>query len=134
MQRTISGYHLLTMMSVIDNTHEAGDEIRLRQWLIKEIPESITEQDRLIRDWLTHQFVALNLDPEMDKLTQLLPDHYSSHFHWHIDNFYKHSTAEERMQLLKFAMEMITLDGKVTKEENHYFDMLYNAWADGGEI
>ena len=30
MRRTISGFHLLTMMGIIDNVDEAGDDIRLR--------------------------------------------------------------------------------------------------------
>jgi hypothetical protein len=134
MQRTISGYHLLTMLSVIDNTQNAGDDIKLRSWLMKEMPDSITEQDKIIRDWLTLQFVGVNLDPEMEKLMQLKADEYDKHFQWHTDNFYRHSTHTERISLLKFAMDLIKLDGKITREEHHFFDLLYDAWTDNSEL
>jgi hypothetical protein len=134
MQRTISGYHLLTLLSVVDNATNAGDDIKLRGWLMKEMPDSITEQDKIIRDWLTLQFVGVNLDPEMEKLMQLKADEYSKHFQWHTDNFYKYSTHDERISLLKFAMDLIKLDGKITREENYFFDMLFDAWTENGEL
>ena len=133
MQRTISGFHLLTMMSIVDNVDQAGDDIRLRSWLIKNIPSSITEQDKIIRDWLTHQFVMVNLDPEMEKLTQLNPEEFDHHLQWHIDNFYTFSTAADRIDLLKFAMELIKLDGIITHPENKFFNMLYEAWTEPGQ-
>ena len=68
------------------------------------MPSSITEQDKIIRDWLTHQFVMVNLDPEMEKLTQLNPEEFDHHFQWHMDNFYTFSTAADRIDLLKFAI------------------------------
>ncbi len=133
MQRTISGFHLLTMMSIVDNVEQAGDDIRLRSWLIKEMPSSITGQDKIIRDWLTLQFVMINLDPEMERLMQLDPEDFDHHFQWHMDNFYAFSNAADRIKLLKFAMDLIKLDGIITQPENKFFNMLYEAWTEAGQ-
>ncbi len=133
MQRTISGFHLLTMMSIIDNVNQAGNDIRLRSWLIKEMPSSMTEQDKIIRDWLTLEFMMINLDPEMEKLTQLNPEDFDRHFQRHMDNFYTFSTAADRINLLKFAIDLIKLDGIITQPENKFFNTLYEAWTEPGQ-
>ena len=46
-----------------------------------------------------------------------------------MEQFYRDSTAADRLRLLHFAMDLINADGKITKEENLYFDILYNAWS-----
>jgi uncharacterized tellurite resistance protein B-like protein len=113
MQRAISGYNMLMLLTVVDNKLH-------------------TKEDIVIREWLANSFPARpNLDEEMDKLSSLPVDEYATHFQQQMDIFYTHSTLQERNDFLQFAMFLIKADGKITKEENHFFDMLFDAWNEG---
>lgn len=110
MQRAISGYHLLMILTNAD-----------RKLNVKE--------DLVIRDWLAKHFPAKpDLDEEMAVISELRHEDYSIHFHKHKDLFYEHSTHTERLELLQFAIDLIKADGEITKEENSFFNELYDAW------
>lgn len=113
MQRAKSGYHLLMLLTHVDG-------------------EPHVREDMVIRDWLTRHFpFTANLDREMELISALKPADYLPHFHRHMDLFYQYSTPAERMEFLQFAMHLIKADGRISREENIYFDTLYEAW--GGE-
>jgi uncharacterized tellurite resistance protein B-like protein len=113
MQRAIAGYNMLMLLTVVDGKIH-------------------TKEDLVIREWLTNSFnVKPNLDDEMEKLSALTIDEYALHFQQQMDNFYSHSTPQERNDFLQFALFLIKADGKITKEENLFFDMLFDAWNEG---
>jgi uncharacterized tellurite resistance protein B-like protein len=113
MQRAIAGYNMLMLLTVVDGKIH-------------------TKEDLVIREWLTNSFnVKPNLDDEMEKLSSLKTEDYPLHFQHQMDKFYANSTQQERNDFLQFAMFLIKADGKITKEENLFFDMLFDAWNEG---
>lgn len=111
MQRQISGYHLLMILTNVDGKVHAAEDLVVREWLSNHFQERV------------------NLDEEMEAISSLKPADYPLHFHLHMENFYLHSTDQERLGLLQFAMDLIKADGIITPEENRFFDMLYEAWG-----
>lgn len=110
MQRAISGYHLLMILTNVDGHLNVNEDL-------------------VIRDWLTAHFPAKpNLDEEMHTISLLTREEYLPHFQKHMDLFYENSTQAERLEMLQFAMNLIKADGNISKEENVYFDTLYDAW------
>jgi hypothetical protein len=67
----------------------------------------------------------------MEKLSSLPADEYPTHFQHQMDIFYKHSKVQERNDFLQFALFLIKADGAITKEENLFFDMLFDSWNEG---
>ncbi len=115
MQRAISGYHLLMILTNVDG--------RLN-----------VNEDLVIRDWLSQHFpVKPNLDNEMEVISSLEKSDYASHFHTHMNLFYQHSEKQDRLELLQFAMNIIKADGQISKEENAFFNELYDAWNEEAE-
>lgn len=113
MEKAKAGYNMLMLLTVVDNKLH-------------------TKEDLVIREWLTNTFpVRANLDAEMEKLSSLPTNEYATHFQQQMDIFYSHSTQQERNDFLQFALFLIKADGKITKEENHFFDMLFDAWNEG---
>jgi uncharacterized tellurite resistance protein B-like protein len=111
MQRAISGYHLLMILTNVDGKLNV-------------------KEDLVIRDWLaTHFTVKAALDDEMAVISNLGKEDYSAHFNRHMDLFYQHSSYAERLELLQFAMNLIKADGNISPEENTFFDALYDAWG-----
>jgi len=47
--------------------------------------------------------------------------------------FYQHSEKQDRLELLQFAMNIIKADGQISKEENSFFNELYDAWNEEAE-
>jgi len=112
MQKAISGYHLLMILTHVDGHLNVNEDL-------------------VIRDWLSQHFtVKHDLDEEMAVISALGTEDYLNHFHQHMDLFYQHSTKEERLELLQFAMNLIKADGAITKEENSFFDTVYDAWSE----
>lgn len=112
MQRAVSGYHLLMILTQVDGKINV-------------------QEDLVVRDWLSAHFPAKpDLDEEMAVISGLDPSGYDRHFHEHSDRFYQHSSKEERLELLQFAMNLIKADGKISREENSFFDRLYDAWSE----
>lgn len=110
-QRAKSGYHLLMILTNVDGQVKASE-------------------DMVVRDWLSSSFpLQVNLDGEMALISSLRREDYLPHFHRHMDLFYQHSTPAERLELLQYAMNLIKADGTITKEENVFFDILFEAWG-----
>lgn len=92
------------------------------------------EEDLVIKEWLTNEFSTNeNLDKEMQVLSSLKKEDFPKHFQQQMDIFYSHSTHIERLAFLQFVIFLIKADGVISKEENIYFDLLYNAWNEEKE-
>ncbi|HTN47495.1 MAG TPA: hypothetical protein VL098_14185 [Flavipsychrobacter sp.] len=110
LNKTIAGYHLLMILSAVDYRISA-------------------EEDKVIRDYLVHEFpFRVNLDREMGIISNLKPNEWKSHFLKMMDDFYDDATEEERNKLIKFAIELTKADNVITKEENDYLNLLFEAW------
>jgi hypothetical protein len=110
MNKTMAGYHLLMILSAVD-FRVSGEE------------------DRVIRQYLTEEFpIHVNLDKQMEVISSLHPDEWESHFLKAMDDFYDDATEIERHNLLRFALKLAKADNIITKEENHYLDLLFLNW------
>jgi uncharacterized tellurite resistance protein B-like protein len=112
MQRAISGYNMLMILTAVDNKLHA-------------------DEDMVIRNWLTNAFnVKPDLDTEMEKLSNLSTKEYAEYFQQQMDTFYTNSSLKERNEFMQFVLHLIKADGSISKEENLYFNMLFEAWND----
>ena len=111
MQPAIAGYHLLMLLTNVDGQVKPSE-------------------DMVVRDWLTQRFsFRPNLDEETAHLSSLKREDYLPHFQRQMDLFYRHSTPAERLEFLQYAMDLIKADGRISPEENEFFDLLYEAWS-----
>jgi len=108
--KTIAGYHLLMILSAVDFRFNYKEDLIIREYLEQEFP------------------IYVNLDKEMEKISNLTPDEWEPHFLKYMDDFYDDATEEERHNLLEFAVALTKADNVITVEENRFLDMLFNAW------
>ncbi|XZF13605.1 hypothetical protein ACTHGU_17630 [Chitinophagaceae bacterium MMS25-I14] len=110
MNKTIAGYHILMILSAVDFRIGA-------------------EEDKVIRDYIVEEFpFRVNLDREMEIISNLHPDEWERHYLKAMDDFYDDATEAERKSLLRFALELAKADNVITKEENYYLNMLFDNW------
>jgi hypothetical protein len=110
MNKTIAGYHLLMILSAVDFRISAHEDDIIRTYLVTEFPFHVS------------------LDKEMEVISRLKPDEWEAHFHRAMDDFYDDATEEERNHLLDFAIQLTKADNVITKEENHYLNLLFENW------
>ncbi len=110
--KTTAGYHLLMLLSVIDEELHPNEDMVIREFLVEEYPPPI----------------PINLDAEMEILSTLLPAEYEQHFDRMQLDFYNDSTHEERVRLLDFAIGLIKADGKLHQMENAFLRKLLVGW------
>ena len=110
LNKTIAGYHLLMILSAVDFRIGAEEDKVIRQYLVQEFP------------------FRVNLDREMAIISNLGPDEWERHFLKSMDDFYDDATEEERLSLLQFAIRLTKADKVITKEENRFLNMLFEAW------
>ena len=106
----MAGYHMLMILSQVDGNVAPEEGQVLIQYLQDTFP------------------FRLNLDHELEILSNLKPEEYMPHFQKCITDFYQDSNAKERNEFLDFAAKMVGADHKVTPEENVYLRELFNAW------
>ncbi|MGC4058697.1 MAG: hypothetical protein QM743_11350 [Chitinophagaceae bacterium] len=110
MNKTMAGYHILMILSAVDFRFNPNEDI-------------------VIRDYLLHEFpFHVNLDKQMATISNLKPDEWESHYIKAIEDFYDDSTEQERLKLLDFALQLCKADSVITKTENHYLNLLFEAW------
>lgn len=110
LNKTIAGYHLLMILSAVD--------FRIGY-----------SEDQYIREYLVHEFpFHVNLDKQMEIISNLRPDEWEAHFLKMMDDFYDDATEEERNKLLQFAINLTKADNVITKEENHFLNLLFEHW------
>jgi hypothetical protein len=110
LNKTIAGYHLLMILSAVDFRFGFAE-------------------DQYIRDYLVHEFpFHINLDKQMEIISNLRPDEWECHFLKMMDNFYDDATEEERNNFLRFAINLTKADNVITKEENRFLNLLFEHW------
>jgi hypothetical protein len=114
LNKTIAGYHLLMILSAVDFRVSAAEDEVIRKYLVTEFP------------------FRVNLDREMAVISNLLPDEWEAHFIKSMDDFFDDATEQERKKLLDFALQLTKADNVITKEENHYLNLLFENWEHDG--
>jgi Tellurite resistance protein TerB len=110
MNKTIAGYHLLMILAAVDFRVTGAEDIVIREYLVNEFPFNV------------------NLDKQMDILSSLSPKEWEGHFLKVMDDFYDDATDEERHNLMQFAIILAKADDVITREENHYLNLLFENW------
>jgi len=110
MNKAIAGYHLLMILSAVDFRVTGKEDLVIRQYLVDEFP------------------IHVNLDRQMEVISRLRPNEWEAHFLKAMDDFYDDATEEERRNLLQFAIILAKADNVITKEENHYLNLLFEHW------
>jgi hypothetical protein len=108
--KTIAGYHLLMILSAVDFRVGIAEDSVIREYIVSEFP------------------FRVNLDKQMEIISGLRHDEWEAHFRKMMDDFYDDATEDERTSLLDFAVKLATADNVVTKEENHYLNLLFEHW------
>lgn len=110
MNKTMAGYHILMILSAVDFRFNPSEDIVIRDYLLQEFPFHV------------------NLDRQMETISNLKPDEWEPHYVKAIEDFYDDSTEQERLSLLDFALKLCKADAVITKSENHYLNLLFEAW------
>lgn len=110
MQRGLSGYKILMLLTNADGKAHPKEDLVVRNWLVQEF--NFTK----------------NLDDAVEELSTLAKKDYESYLQKEMDLFFAASTPQERNNLIQFAINVIKADGKIQKGENYLFDYLYNGW------
>ncbi len=111
--KTMAGYHVLMILSMVDNVFNAKEDMVIKEFLIEEFPDPL----------------PINLDAEMEELSALSPSMYLPHFDKMLEEFYNESTPKERIILFEFAVSLIQADNEIREEENYYLNHMIKAWG-----
>jgi hypothetical protein len=116
MNKAVAGYHLLMILSAVDEQFNG-------------------KEDKVIKDYLIENFpVKVNLDAEMEVFSVMDAADYPIHFNNAMNAFYIDSTPAERSHFLDFAVKLVAADKNVTPLENLFLNELYNAWEENYSI
>jgi hypothetical protein len=110
MNKTIAGYHLLMILSAVDYNFHIEEEKVIREYLFQEFPFQV------------------NLDNEIHTIANLHHHEWKAHFLKCLDDFTDEATDEEKNHFLHFAIHLSKADEVITKEENEYLQLLFDAW------
>ena len=110
LNKAIAGYHLLMILSAVDFRINAAKDMVIREYLVHEFP------------------IHVNLDKQMEAISRLRPDEWEGHYLKMMDDFYDDATDAERKNLINFAIVLTKADNVITKEENHYLNLLFDHW------
>lgn len=108
--KSIAGYHLLMILSAVDNEFAPEEGLKIQQYLSEEFP------------------FRINLDNELDVIATLKPEDWKDHFEFHAKCFYEDSIEEERTKFLTFAKSLIKADNDVSEDEHRFYLLLKNTW------
>lgn len=112
MNKAVAGYHLLMILSAVDEKFNG-------------------KEDRIIKTYLVENFpLDADLDDEMEVLASLAPVDYPVHFNNAMNAFYMDSTPDERAHFLDFAVKLVIADKNITPKENLFLNELFNAWEE----
>ncbi len=112
MNKAIAGYHLLMILSAVDEKFNG-------------------KEDRIIKNYLIENFpLDAELDDEMDVLASLDPIDYPVHFNNAMNAFYMDSSPDERAHFLDFAVKLVVADKNISPKENLFLNELFNAWEE----
>lgn len=110
MGKHVAGYHMLMILSDLDNDFDKKEGKVILKYLKENFPHNsdITNQNEILK--------------------KIKKEDYILHFNTAMNSFYQDSTQEERTHFLDFAVKLVKADNKITKEENIYLNELFNAW------
>ena len=112
MNKAVAGYHLLMILSAVDEQFNG-------------------KEDKIIKEYLVETFpVKTKLDDEMEILSKMDPSDYPIHFNNAMNAFYLDSTQDERAHFLDFAVKLVVADKNITPKENLFLNELFNAWEE----
>lgn len=112
MNKSVAGYHLLMILSAVDEKHTVAE-------------------DKVIANYLAENFpIPVSLDRETERLAALPKEDYMIHFQKCMADFYEDSTEQERLELIDFAFKVTKATKPITPEENLYLNELYNEWTE----
>lgn len=109
--KPIAGYHLLMILSAVDGVFLPEEGLKVREYLIEEFP------------------FRVNLDNEMEIISQLKPEDWEEHFEFHAKCFEEDSIPKERKKFIAFAKELIKADDEVSNEEHRFYKKLKEMWG-----
>lgn len=108
--KSIAGYHLLMILSAVDNKFEPEEGMKIQEYLAEEFP------------------FRMNLDNELDVIASLNPEDWKDHFEFHARCFMEDSTEAERQNFTEFAKSLIKADDDVSEDEHRFYTLLKNMW------
>lgn len=108
--KSIAGYHLLMILSAVDNLFSPDEENKIKEYIAENF---------------SFQFVIEN---ELKVIQSLQPEAWKDHFEHQARCFLQDSTLEERRKFLSFAKSLIKLDEGVTDREHQFYTLLKYIW------
>ena len=108
--KSIAVYHLLMILSAVDNEFAPAEGLKIQEYLAEEFP------------------FRMNLDDELDIIASLRPEEWKDHFEFHAKCFLDDSTPEERENFKEFAKSLIKADDEVSEKEHQFYSLLKNHW------
>lgn len=108
--KSIAGYHLLMILSAVDNEFAPEEGMKIQEYLAEEFP------------------FRMNLDNELDVIATLRPEDWKDHFEFHGRCFLEDSTEGERTKFIAFAKSLIKADDTVSEDEHRFYKLLKNVW------
>lgn len=110
LNKSEAGYHMLQLLSMIDDTFSPAEDLVIRKYLVESYPFHV------------------NLDGAMEKISILKKEDYILHFQKCMDDFYQDSTVEERNHFMDFAVKLVSADEIVSTQENIFVKTLFDTW------
>ncbi|MDO4763639.1 MAG: TerB family tellurite resistance protein [Flavobacteriaceae bacterium] len=108
--KSIAGYHLLMILSAVDNEFSPEEGIKIQEYLANEFP------------------FRMNLDNELDVIATLQPEQWKDHFEFHARCFYDDSTEEERQNFIAFAKTLLKADDEISEREHLFYKLMKTIW------
>ena len=108
--KSVAGFHILMILSQVDGRFSEEESEVAARYVSK------------------HFMDDFQMETEAINLKTLSPQNYFFHFRNCMNIFYSRSSSAERAALVKFAVEMVNADHKITTEENVYLNELLNNW------
>src|SRR6478752_722762 len=95
MSRAVAGYHMLMILSVIDGKLNG-------------------KEDQVIKEYMEENYGGLvDSERELAIITKISTEDYPIHFNNAMNNFYMHSTKNERNHFLDMATRLVAADKKI---------------------
>jgi len=112
MSRAVAGYHMLMILSAVDGKFNG-------------------KEDEIIRDYMEENYGGLiDLEHERTVIGTVALDDYPIHFNNAMNDFYIHSSKNERNHFLDMATRLVVADKQITPRENLFLNELFNAWEE----
>lgn len=105
-----AGYHMLQLLSAVDGHFGPKEDLVITNYLVENYP------------------FRVEMDGAMEALSRLKPEDYILHFQKCMNDFFQDSEENERTRFLKFAVDLVKADDKITEDENIFLKTLFDTW------